>query len=244
MVDIRDAPDLVMTEIAAQFEALRRMLVREPDLTLEPAALVSLAAQVVPHSVGAAVTVVEKGRPPRTVAATGQLPLDVDAIQYETGEGPCLEASTESDIVRGDDLRCDTQWPEFSARAVARTAVRSMFAVRVQHEAHRRSALNFYGVAPNVFDDLDRGTGAMFASYVSLVFIGASARREADLLRAGLESNRQIGVAMGILMARDLYTQDQAFGHLRSSSQQLNVKLRDIAAEVARTGQLPDQAVH
>ncbi len=82
----------------------------------------------------------------------------------------------------------------------------------------------------------------MFAAYVSLVFMGASARREAELLRAGLESNRQIGVAMGILMARNLYTQEQAFGHLRSSSQQLNVKLRDIAAEVARTGQLPDQA--
>ena len=239
VAEILDAPDVELSEIVAQLEVLRRMLVHEADLTLAPASLVNLAAQVVPHSVGAAVTVVEAGRVPRTIAATGQLPLDVDAIQYETGEGPCLEASTESDIVRGDDLRRDSQWPKFAARAVAETPVRSMFAVRIQHEADRRSALNFYGVAPNVFDDVDRGTGAMFASFVSLAFAGAAARREAELLRAGLESNRQIGVAIGILMARKLYTQDQAFGHLRASSQQLNVKLRDIAAEVARTGQLP-----
>jgi hypothetical protein len=46
----------------------------------------------------------------------------------------------------------------------------------------------------------------------------------------GLVSNRQFGVAIGILMARNLYTQDQAFGHLRASSQHLNVKRRDIAA--------------
>ena len=94
-------------------------------------------------------------------------------------------------------------------------------------------------VAPHAFDDLDLGTGAMFASFVSLAAVGTSARREADQLRAGLESSRQIGVAMGILMARNLLTQDQAFERLRASSQHLNVKLRDIAAGVAETASYP-----
>lgn len=230
-----------MSEVAAQFAALQRLLVTEPDLSMDPGALVRLAAQVVPHSIAAAMTVIDAGQRAHTLAATGQLPLLVDAIQYDTGEGPCLEASTESDLVRADDLRVDDQWPLFAARAVAETPVRSMFAVRVLREPTQRSALNFYAVAPHAFDDLDLGTGAMFASFVSLAAVGTSARREADQLRAGLESSRQIGVAMGILMARNLLTQDQAFERLRASSQHLNVKLRDIAAGVAETGELPDQ---
>ena len=59
-----------------------------------------------------------------------------------------------------------------------------------------------------------------------------------DLERA-LESNREIGVAMGILMAREMCTQSQAFNRLRTASQQLNRKRRDIADDVKRTGQLP-----
>jgi AmiR/NasT family two-component response regulator len=38
-----------------------------------------------------------------------------------------------------------------------------------------------------------------------------------DLERA-LESNREIGVAMGILMAREMCTQSQAFNRLRTAS--------------------------
>jgi AmiR/NasT family two-component response regulator len=62
-----------------------------------------------------------------------------------------------------------------------------------------------------------------------------------DLERA-LESNREIGVAMSILMAREMCTQSQAFNRLRTASQQLNRKLRDIADDVKRTGQLPVRA--
>jgi ANTAR domain len=62
-----------------------------------------------------------------------------------------------------------------------------------------------------------------------------------DLERA-VQSNREIGVAMGILMAREMCTQSQAFNRLRTASQQLNRKLRDIADDVKRTGQLPVRA--
>ena len=55
-----------------------------------------------------------------------------------------------------------------------------------------------------------------------------------------MESNRQIGMAVGILMARKLWTSDQAFAQLQTASQHLNRKLADIAAEVTTTGALPD----
>jgi AmiR/NasT family two-component response regulator len=44
---------------------------------------------------------------------------------------------------------------------------------------------------------------------------------------------------MGILMANGRLTESQAFDQLRTASQNVNRKLRDIAADVALTGRLP-----
>jgi AmiR/NasT family two-component response regulator len=53
-----------------------------------------------------------------------------------------------------------------------------------------------------------------------------------------LTSNRQIGVAVGVLMAREKVTSERAFDLLRQRSNNTNRKLRDVAEEVALTGQL------
>ncbi len=53
-----------------------------------------------------------------------------------------------------------------------------------------------------------------------------------------LESNREIGVAMGILMEKERFTRAQAFDVLRVASQDSNRKLSDIAMDVASTGAL------
>jgi AmiR/NasT family two-component response regulator len=63
--------------------------------------------------------------------------------------------------------------------------------------------------------------------------------RKVEQLEAALHSSRQIGTAMGILMARHLLTSDEAFARMSRASQQLNRKLREIAEWVERTGTLP-----
>ena len=58
-------------------------------------------------------------------------------------------------------------------------------------------------------------------------------------LERGLEHSRDIGVAMGILMASEKVTRQCAFDMLRMVSQDQNRKLYLIAAEVIETGTLP-----
>ena len=65
-----------------------------------------------------------------------------------------------------------------------------------------------------------------------------AAREESVQLRAAQESNRDIGVAMGILMSRHAITREQAFDALRSVSQRSNLKLRDVARDVIDTAEL------
>jgi GAF domain-containing protein len=203
--------------------------------------VVRFAAQAVAASEDASLTIIRGGQRPQTLGGTSELPYRVDAIQYETGQGPCLEALTEHDIARADDLATDPQWPRFAARAVTDTGVRSMFGVRLLLDGTQRGALNFYARQPGVFADIDLALGAIFATHASLALLNATHQAEAEHLQLALDSNRQIGIAIGILTARQLCTPDQAFDHLRAASQHLHRKLRDIAEHVTLTGELPDQ---
>ena len=58
-------------------------------------------------------------------------------------------------------------------------------------------------------------------------------------LEEALLSRDVIGQAKGILMERLHITPDQAFEELRTVSQQHNMKLKEVAAELAQTGEWP-----
>ncbi|WP_175479448.1 ANTAR domain-containing protein [Geodermatophilus siccatus] len=65
-----------------------------------------------------------------------------------------------------------------------------------------------------------------------------TASRQSENLQAALESNRRIGMAIGILMVTRQLTDDAAFDCLRQVSNQRNVKLRLVAEEVIYRGAL------
>ena len=65
-----------------------------------------------------------------------------------------------------------------------------------------------------------------------------NASRQSENLQAALESNRRIGMAIGILMATRRLTEDAAFDCLRQVSNVRNVKLRLLAEEVIHLGAL------
>ena len=60
-----------------------------------------------------------------------------------------------------------------------------------------------------------------------------------DGLEEALLSRDVIGQAKGILMERLHLTSDQAFEELRTVSQRCNRKVRDLAAEIAESGEWP-----
>lgn len=210
---------------------------------LAPEHVVQFAARAVPSAEHCGLTLLRANKRPETVAATGPVPREVDALQYATGEGPCLQASTDSpdsgEVVRSTDLAADDRWRAFGTLCVERTPVRSMLAVRLTLAGTDRGALNFYAESPGKFSDLDGAMGAIFAPFAALALQNTLHARDVANLETALQSSRQIGTAMGILMARQLITSDEAFAQLSAASQQLNRKLRDIAADVERTGQLP-----
>ncbi|KRF48728.1 hypothetical protein ASH01_03370 [Terrabacter sp. Soil811] len=211
-----------------------------PDDTLD--ALAQAAVERVPGARWASITSYEHDRF-RTVAATDDIARQADAIQYAVGSGPCLDAIVDDTLYRPRDLRHDERWPEYGERVSREVGMRSMLSYRLGHEiGDRVDGLNIYSDEVGAFDERSEVVGLMLATHGALAVALTANQERVENLQKALLSNREIGVAMGVLMARHRVTRDQAFGLLRMASQNTNRKLHDVALEVADTGSLPSIA--
>ncbi len=225
--------------LSAQFADLARELAAPDGGVTDPERLVKVAVAAIPHASHGALTLLRPQRRPRTVAATDDVPLSVDSLQYDSDEGPCLDAATSAALVLVDDLSTESRWPRFSARCVAETPVRSIIGVHLPVGSNDQAALNLYATTPGAFDDEDVAVASMLAPFAGLAVEATVHADDVAHLQAALTSSRQIGTATGILMAHHKMTAEQAFAALRKASSHLNRKLRDVAEQVELTGELP-----
>ena len=134
----------------------------------------------------------------------------------------------------------DPRWSEWGKRAHAEVGVSSVLSqrLRLHDQAGVVAGLNIYSDVRDAFDRSTIGVALILATHGAMVLSEKLASRQAGNLSKGLQSNREIGVAVGILMAQNQLTRTQAFDVLRVASQNTNRKLADIAAGVADTGSL------
>ncbi|HKF87521.1 MAG TPA: ANTAR domain-containing protein [Propionibacteriaceae bacterium] len=103
-------------------------------------------------------------------------------------------------------------------------------------------SLNSYGVHPFAFSDTAQEIGLILAAHASVAARAVAERSTLHSLTGDLQqallSRDVIGQAKGILMERLKITPEDAFDLLRRSSQQLNIKLREVAHNLTDTGQL------
>lgn len=176
---------------------------------------------------------------PVTSIATAPISYDTDVAQYESGQGPCLEAVTGSPAIGLDDIITELRWPEFRAQLAADSPVRSALSVPVPTAGRNHWSINLYSGRPHAFTAaIDQRILSVVAS-IGITLTALAERNRADHLQIALESNRQIGTAVGILMIVHKCTADEAFTVLRVASQHSHRKLRELAEEVVFTGTLP-----
>lgn len=220
-------------DLADSLAELSRALQAEADSEAVLQRVVHAAVSDVSGAEFAGVTVLGT-REASTPACTDELVARVDAWQYAENEGPCLEASRQSPLVRSDDLALESRWPRFAPHAVD-CGVRSMLSFAMF--AHRGSvgALNLYATGPDAFGVADEQVGAPLATHAAVAMV---AKRTESQLWAAIDSRDVIGQAKGVLMERYEITAEQAFDRLIAASQAANMKLRAVAAQVTTHGGL------
>ncbi len=173
-----------------------------------------------------------------TVACTSELAERADERQYEVDDGPCLQSMREGVVVRVADMADDDRWGPYP-RLAAQVGVRSSLSIPLVVEERSRGALNFYSTSPGSFTEVDEEVATRWAAQatgaLAVALRIADGNDRAQQLLGGLDTRTTIGQAVGLVMAQERCTAEEAFRLLTLASQRRNVKLREVAAGVVET---------
>lgn len=204
--------------------------------------VVALARATVGGADGASVTLRRHGRL-ATVAASDQTILDMDADQYATGEGPCVDAAIEGRWFHAESLEAEPRWPAFTPKARA-LGISAILSSPLLVRDRPVGALNMYSRTATAFEIKDQKLAGVFATEASNVLAAAGVDIADDQLagrfRLALRTREIIAEAQGVIMEREDIGDKEAFDVLRRSSGLSGKPLREEARDVIGSTHRPD----
>lgn len=153
-------------------------------------------------------------------------------------DGPAWQTLQNRRTTLANDFATETRWPRYVSRLVAESPVRSAVVYPLGVGGRDLGVLAVYSHQAGHFTASTVDLGAVFAAYASLALENIGLARKNRQLEEAVRSHQRIGVAVGILMARNNVTETQAFDLLRVASQNSNTKLSAIADDVVHVGTL------
>jgi GAF domain-containing protein len=180
--------------------------------------VVAIAKRTVPNCHAAGVCLMVDGEP-TTAAVTDHLAVEIDLVQYDTGEGPCLAAIEGSNVIRIDVLDQDDRFDHFAPGALAHD-VNSILSIPLVARDRTVGALNMYSRSVNAFDAESQAAVQPLAEYAAEVIstspLYAYSLDMVDGLVESLEDQGVIAQAVGVLMATEQQSLAEATDRLRS----------------------------
>jgi anti-anti-sigma factor len=170
-----------------------------------------------------------------TVAASDQTIMTMDADQYATSEGPCVDASVKGHWFHAESLDTETRWPAFTPRARA-LGIKAILSSPLRAFDKPVGALNIYSRRASSFEIKDQEAAATFAEKASVILndahVDVSDRQMALRFQEALLSREVLSVAKGIIMEREGMDEEGAFTSLRRHSLQQATTLRGQAEAI------------
>jgi GAF domain-containing protein len=203
---------------------LEETLLRVADLTVEAVAPVDFVGLTMPV----------EGRQ-RTAVFTDRDSPEVDQAQYDSGEGPCLDAMRDATVYWIDSMAEDGPWPAFRRACLGR-GIHSTLSLPLVVDHGTVGAMNLYSRTDRSFGIDDREAAMQFAAQAAIVLANAQvywdARQLSTRLGEAMKSRAAIEQAKGVLMGAQRCGPEEAFELLTRASQRENVKLREIARRI------------
>lgn len=194
------------------------------------------AVRAIPGAEGAGLTLLEENRSD-TIVSTADFVARIDDIQYSLGQGPCVSAVANRQIVLSGSLGGDRRWPQFGSR-VARLGVHSVVSLPLITDEGVVGAMNVYAHDKNAFTADAGRLGELFAVPAAIAVqnaqVLAQTKRLASQLQAALSSRGVIERALGIMMSRSGGTEAEALDRLRALSQHQHEKLPVVAQSIVQ----------
>lgn len=223
-------------ELCTILAATARDLLAETSTKQTVRRSVELAAEHVGIELCASVALVRRSGI-ESVAGTSKRARRADELQFEFGEGPCLDAIRQHRTSEVSDVAADRHYLDWSPHVVQETGIRSSLCLELFTETATLGALNLYSTHPHGFDDQARAEATVFAALTAGALRSAQIR-EGLLLSA--EARGQIGEAVGMLIERHDISAEESFEMLKRASQLSNRKVHDIARQLVTSGMFPE----
>jgi GAF domain/ANTAR domain len=198
--------------------------------------LVGLCVRAVPVS-GVGLALMTDQGPAGTVAATDGGAQRLEELQFTSGEGPCVDASTTGrpvlvpDLAESESLR----WPEFGPAARA-AGLRAIFALPLQVGGIRLGVLDLYRETAGMLPPEQLGEALSFADAATLLLLHLQAEDSAQASSlhrlAVLDDRAEVHQATGIVSVRAGVSLGQALLLLRARAYAEGRPLGELARDV------------
>jgi hypothetical protein len=217
-----------------RLELLARIV--EPSGVLDTQRLCDVCAEVTDVT-GAGIMLMSGDVPRGSVCTTDAVSSLIEELQYELGEGPCVDAYNDDRPVSEPDLAdpVSVRWLAFTGPAVDAGA-RAVFGFPLQVGAVRLGALNLYCDAPGALTDTQHADALLLAGIVAQALVllqaGAPAGSVADELEANADFQFVVHQASGMVAAQLDVSVGQALIRLRAHAFGNDRTLIDVARSV------------
>ncbi|MCU1672320.1 MAG: response regulator receiver and domain protein [Frankiales bacterium] len=220
-------------EVAVALEQLAAVLLSQRTLGAALAGIAEAAVVSVPGCDAASVALSVEGRS-ATAAATARVALELDLVQYDNDDGPCLTAFRNIETLRLDVIESGDAFPHFARAANAR-GVRGVLSLPATWGAEVVATLNLYS-RQGPFDESAASIGSVLAAQVAIAISRspeyAAARSTVEQAQRDVEDRADVDVATGMLMATQGCTAEQAEGLLRETADQEAATILQIAHRI------------
>ncbi|HUR23760.1 MAG TPA: GAF and ANTAR domain-containing protein [Acidimicrobiales bacterium] len=218
-------------ETVEKLSRVTRLLKTQRTLPAQLEAVVDIVKRTVPSCDSAGIVLLVDGEA-TSIAVTDRLTVEIDLVQYQTDEGPCLSAMNEGHVVRIDILERDSQFTRFAPGALDR-GLRSVLSTPLTANGRTVGALNMYSMTANAFDDRTSDAVRSMVEYagqaISTSPLYAYSLEMIDGLVEDLETRSMIEQATGVLMASQEGTSSDALGRLRDLAMRSGESMRTVA---------------
>lgn len=165
---------------------------------------------------------------------------EIEQIEIELGQGPCIEAYRSREPVIAPELATfESRWPQVVPR-LAGLGMQAGYAFPLQFRGDCIGALNLYRTVPGEFRKEDVRLGQAFAHMAAIGILQerkvTAAEERAAQLQHALDSRLIIEQAKGVLAQRHGLAPDEAFEKLRHHARRHNSRLHDLSRRIVHDG--------
>jgi GAF domain-containing protein len=187
---------------------------------------------------GASLMLIDPDQLLRSVADSDERVGHLEELQIEHGEGPCIDAFDDKELVHAADLAAEKRWPSFSPEAVER-GLRAVLASPIPYNQMAIGVVAVFSAKTHPWSPEGELALVAFTDLAALTIANTMQSEQrgelATQLQRALDARVLIEQAKGALVARDGVTPGEAFEQMRRRARAERRRVVEIAREIMIT---------